>query len=205
RPIRKKKNFKFDKRWLDNEELRQVILDGWKSPDLPPDANIMEHIASCQKALGMWRREHNLNSARTVEELKDKVEGLYADDTASSNDISQALKEQSEAVRAEEMLWKQKSRVFWLREGDRNTKYFHALTKQRRAKNKITQLIDENGAVIEDEEGLVDIATSYFMQIFESSIPEDIADALSEVTTSVTSKINHELTAVVCEWEVKLA
>nr|VDD24878.1 unnamed protein product [Brassica oleracea] len=36
KPVRRKKKFKFDKRWLDNEELRQVILAGWKSEDLPP-------------------------------------------------------------------------------------------------------------------------------------------------------------------------
>ena len=56
----------------------------------------------------------------------------------------------------------QKSRVFWLREWDRNTKFFHALTKQRRARNKITQLLDANENIVEDEEGLVAIATSYF-------------------------------------------
>ena len=32
-PMRRSKNFKFDKRWLDNEKLRQVILEGWKSSD----------------------------------------------------------------------------------------------------------------------------------------------------------------------------
>ena len=75
-----------------------------------------------------------------------------------------ALKELSTALKAEEMFWRQKSRVLWLREGDRNSKYFHALVKQRRAKNRITQLLDENGNVVEDEEGLVAIATSYFRQ-----------------------------------------
>ena len=75
------------------------------------------------------------------------------------------------------MFWRQKSRVLWLRECDRNSKYFHALVKQRRAKNRITQLLDENGNVVEDKEGLVAIATSYFRQIFESSNPEDIAEA----------------------------
>ena len=61
--------------------------------------------------------------------------------------------------------------MFWLREGDRNTKKFHALTKQRRARNKITQLLDADGNIVEDEEELVAIATSYFRQIFESSNP----------------------------------
>ena len=59
--------------------------------------------------------------------------------------------------------------MFWLREGDRNTKKFHALTKQRRARNKIMQLMDADGNIVEDEKGLVPIATSYFRQIFESS------------------------------------
>ena len=43
----KQKIFKFDKHWLDIEKLRQVMLEGWNSEDLPPEANIIEHIASC--------------------------------------------------------------------------------------------------------------------------------------------------------------
>ncbi|XP_048611432.1 uncharacterized protein LOC125585793 [Brassica napus] len=205
KPMRRSKKFKFDKRWLDNEELRQVILEGWKSPDLPPEATIMEHISSCRKALGEWRRQHNVNSARLVEELKEKVEGMYADDNATTEEIASALKDLSNALKAEEMFWKQKSRVFWLREGDRNTKFFHALTKQRRARNKITQLQDVNGNIVEDEEGLVAVATSYFRQIFESSNPEDIEEALAQVPTTITGAINENLTVPVTEWEVKLA
>ena len=97
--------------------------------------------------------------------------GLYSNDDATSEEIADALKELSTALKAEEQFWRQKSRVLWLREGDRNSKYFHALVKQRRARNRITQLLDENGNVVEDEEGLVAIATSYFRQIFESSNP----------------------------------
>ncbi|XP_033139542.1 uncharacterized protein LOC117131581 [Brassica rapa] len=205
KPTRRSKKFKFDRRWLDNEELRQVILEGWKSPDLPPNATIMEHISSCRKALSEWRKQHNINSAKLVEELKEKVEGLYADDNATTEEIAAALKELSDALKAEEMFWKQKSRVFWLREGDKNTKFFHALTKQRRARNKITQLRDVDGNIVEDEEGLVAIATSYFRQIFESSTPEDIEEALSEVPTTIIGSMNDSLTAPISEWEVKLA
>lgn len=115
------------------------------------------------------------------------------------------MKELSNALKAEEMFWKQKSRVFWLREGDKNTKFFHALTKQRRARNKITQLLDADGNLVEDEEGLVVIATSYFSQIFESSNPEDIEEALSEVPMTITGSMNDSLTAPVSKWEVKLA
>ncbi|XP_033143430.1 uncharacterized protein LOC117132712 [Brassica rapa] len=162
----------------------------------------MEHIASCRKALSQWRRQNNVNSAKLVEELKEKVEGLYLNDDATIEEISEALKELCTALKAEEMFWRQKSRVLWLREVDRNSKYFHALVKQRRARNRITQLLDGNGNMVDDEEGLVVIATSYFRQIFESSNPEDVAETLSEVPTTITGPINADLTAPVTEWEV---
>ncbi|XP_048620311.1 uncharacterized protein LOC106408459 [Brassica napus] len=111
KPTRRSKKFKFDKRWLDNEELRQVILEGWKSPDLPLNASIMEHISSCRRALSEWRRQNNVNSAKLVEELKEKVEGLYADDNATTEEIAAALKELSDALKAEEMFWKQKKEI----------------------------------------------------------------------------------------------
>ncbi|XP_048623665.1 uncharacterized protein LOC125592503 [Brassica napus] len=134
----------------------------------------MEHIASCRKALSQWRRQNNVNSEKLVEELKEKVEDLYSNDDATTEEIADALKELSTALKAEEM-----------------------------ARNRITQLLDDNGNVVEDEEGLVAIATSYFRQIFESSNPEDIADALENVSTTITGAINEDLTTPVTEWEVK--
>ena len=145
-----------------------------------------------------------MNSEKLVKDLKEKFEDLYSNDDAMTEEIAEALKELYDALKAEEMFWKQKSRVFWLKEGDRNTKHFHALTKQRRARNKITQFLDADGNVFEHMEGLVAIATSYFRQIFESSIPEDIEEALSEVSTTITESTNDDLTALVSEWEVKL-
>ena len=58
---------------------------------------------------------------------------------------------------------------------------------------------------MEDEEGLIAIATSYFRQIFESFNPEDKEEALSMVSTTITGSINDDLTAPVTEWGVKLA
>ncbi|KAM2560684.1 hypothetical protein TB1_011838 [Malus domestica] len=49
------------------------------------------------------------------------------------------------AINKEEAYWQVKSRVQWLNEGDKNTKFFHAQTMKRRRFNQIRGLEDGNG------------------------------------------------------------
>lgn len=65
--------------------------------------------------------------------------------------------------------------------------------------------MDSAGNLVEDEEKLVTIATDYFRDLFTSSNPELIDEALANVTPTITDQINTDLTAPVSEWEVKLA
>jgi hypothetical protein len=45
----------------------------------------------------------------------------------------------------EETLWRQKSRIKCLKEGEWNTKFFHRTTMARRAHNKILKIKDQDG------------------------------------------------------------
>lgn len=44
-----------------------------------------------------------------------------------------------------EILWKQKSRELWLKEGNRNTKFFHLYTIIHRRQNKIDAIKQDDG------------------------------------------------------------
>ena len=134
-----------------------------------------------------------------INRLKSKVDNLYSDDDATTEEIGAALKEFTEALKVEERFWKKKSRIFWLRVGDLNTMLFHAITKQRRASNKITDLLDSAGNLVEDEEKLVVIATEYFRELFTSSNPELIEEAPTNVTTTICDQINADLTVPLCD------
>ena len=57
----------------------------------------------------------------------------------------------SELLAREEELEKQRSRLTWLKDGDRNTEFFQAKSKERARKNRIESLQNEQGDVVTDQ------------------------------------------------------
>ncbi|KAL5570359.1 hypothetical protein UlMin_026934 [Ulmus minor] len=90
----------------------------------------------------------------------------------------------------EEQYWKQRSRVSWLRDGDKNTKFFHRKASNRRFKNEILGICDENGCW-QTEIGLVkSVFKDYFDAIFSSSNPS--LELIKEVTGSIPCRVSEE-------------
>jgi hypothetical protein len=67
----------------------------------------------------------------------------------------------------EEDFWRQRAKIYWLTEGDLNTKYFHSVATARRRRNVISALVDGAGTVVEDTEGLQGVAKDYFTNLFD--------------------------------------
>eukprot|EP00253_Pinus_taeda_P028043 PITA_28043 len=70
----------------------------------------------------------------------------------------------SERAKQEETLWRQKSRIGWLKEGEKNTKKFHRSTIQRRMNNNITHIQNEQGVKVEKHEEIELELLNYFKQ-----------------------------------------
>ena len=79
--------------------------------------------------------QHLQNTIHTVEDVK-KERDLRID--------------LENLMEREELMWAQKARSNWIIKGDRNTKFFQTVVKQRRARNRILQLKTENGNLTED-------------------------------------------------------
>lgn len=62
----------------------------------------------------------------------------------------------------EELKWAQKVRNIWILYGDRNTKYFQTIVKQRKAKNRILQLNDGDGNITNNIDEIENILHSHF-------------------------------------------
>ncbi|XVF80442.1 hypothetical protein PTKIN_Ptkin15bG0073500 [Pterospermum kingtungense] len=59
-----------------------------------------------------------------------------------ASDLSQELESLS---LAEESFFRQKSWVYWIKEGDQNTSYFHKVVAANNQRNKIHHLVDSAG------------------------------------------------------------
>ena len=95
--------------------------------------------------------------------------------------------------------------MLWLREGDRNKRYFHAKTKQRRAKNRITRLKNSMNQWVGTEEGIEEVATTYFQQLFTSSNPTSIDDTIRHIAVKVNYEMNHRLLRIPLDEEIREA
>lgn len=69
-------------------------------------------------------------------------------------------------LKQEKILWFQKSRMAWLMNGDRNTKYFHSRVKARRKTNRIESLLmGDEGWCYEDDK-LKQHAVEFFQALY---------------------------------------
>lgn len=89
-----------------------------------------------------------------------------------SSSIAAVLEQESkltELLAAEEAYLKQISRVWWLNEGDQNSKCFHRVIKGRKAKLKITTIQNDEGAVLNDEKTICSEFLKYYTNFLGSA------------------------------------
>lgn len=69
----------------------------------------------------------------------------------------------------EEEFWKQKAAVKWVVEGERNTRYFHGLVKQKRCRGRIHYIID-NGQKLTKDADLQASGAKFFQQHLSNDV-----------------------------------
>ena len=65
----------------------------------------------------------------------------------------------------EEICWRQKSRVLCVREGDRNTKFFHHIANSHRRVNSIDRLMVD-GVLSSDLAAIADCISQFYRQLY---------------------------------------
>ena len=66
----------------------------------------------------------------------------------------------------EDTFWKQRSKFFWLQDGDSNSKFFHSTASTRRRSNRIKGLYNEDGIYVDNIDDMCRVALHYFENLF---------------------------------------
>ncbi|RVX11718.1 Transposon TX1 uncharacterized 149 kDa protein [Vitis vinifera] len=139
--------FKFENMWLKAEGFKELIEGWWQGivvrgrPSYSPSAS---------GAMGCsGRREDFIRG------------GVRSQKTAKEN--------YSKWVSMEEVHWRQLSRELWLREGDRNTGFFHRMANAHRRVNNLIKIKINGVRLTEDQEVRDGIVNAYQQLLSESS------------------------------------
>lgn len=92
-----------------------------------------------------------------------------------------------------------------MKDGDRNSKFFHATTIQRRGRNRIDRLQDANGEWVEGQNDIFQLIVNHFHQVYTSDKPTLDEECIQCVTGKVTTHMNEELNLPIFDLEIKLA
>ena len=165
----------------------------------------MTKISNCHHDIAKWRKNNPPFGKDKIADLQKALEEVQNDDTRSQEEILEVSRKLQETYQDEEEYWHQKSRNMWYSSGDLNTKYYHALTKQRRVRNRIVGLHDAAGNWITDDNGVEKVAVDYFAELFTTTAPSEFDNFLSEITPGITAQMNQWLLRLATEEEVREA
>lgn len=93
-------------------------------------------------------------------------------DEERKNDLTRDKKELDDIlIMKEEAMARDKARITWLKEGDRNTAFFHASIKARRIQNNQIQFQREDGNFTTDRDTIGQAAVEYYQNLFNQYTP----------------------------------
>lgn len=147
-----KRHFKFEAFWAQDPECREVINRRWNH--ITGRGMMLgwnQKQKRCNRELCHWSKNKFPNSKKRVESFLSELEALQ-DDWDQNHEQIDLVKDELKAVWSwDELFWKQRSRIQWLKGGDLNTAFFHHSIIQCRRRNRVLRIKNINGVWVEDE------------------------------------------------------
>jgi hypothetical protein len=200
--VRTGKTRRYEVMWEREPALAEIVAEAWSTAGAKGNlGNICSALRSTLLALHKWSNKKLGNVTKEIEKSRTRLEELTKMN-ADRNEIRRESDHMNELLYKEEMMWLQRSRVEWLKHGDRNTKFFHRKAVWRAHKNKIKGLVDADGNYQTDHRVMSGMALSYFRTLFEADQtlqPETVVPLFEEV---ITADVNDKLCAPFSDKEI---
>jgi hypothetical protein len=147
--------FKYEAMWLRAPDYWEFLERAWTegrdgSPLLLQST--WSNLNRVAGSLKQWSRESFGSIRSNIRKLERRLKCLRSTPLSEAAIIEERSLEKQlcELFEREEIMARQCSRVDWLREGDRNTAFFHARASARRRTNRINSLARNDGSITEN-------------------------------------------------------
>ncbi|XP_058084635.1 uncharacterized protein LOC131232433 [Magnolia sinica] len=113
-------------------------------------------------------RSPNLSGMKMAEEDLNRAERRLKEDPSDFLFLESAAARRRLAIleQMEEVFWKQKAQNSWLQEGDRNTRFFHALATWKIRHSAISSIKLADGSTTSNLDDIRSVAVVFFEQLF---------------------------------------
>lgn len=139
-----------------------------------------------------------------IKSLVKEIDNLM-DMHGNVKDVDRLPKVREELTRlynSEEVFRAQRSRVRWLKEGDRNTRIFHVRSSHRARKNHIEGFMNGEGNWVTNIRDVFNVARDYFQELFMFDCDNNTNNILCLIPRCITREMNLELLKLVEEKEI---
>ncbi|XP_058761813.1 uncharacterized protein LOC131635226 [Vicia villosa] len=164
--------FRFLRTWASHHSCEYLIADTWKTRVVGCPMFILQRKLKILKSrLKDWNKSTFGNvhdNVKTAEDnLKEIQDKIVKEGTLDALDVIErnAQDQLDLALQREEIFWKEKARVKWKAEGDRNTQFFHRIAKIKQVTKRISCL-KVDGNLITDRGQIAKHVVSFYTNLF---------------------------------------
>ncbi|XP_058068749.1 uncharacterized protein LOC131218084 [Magnolia sinica] len=163
------KLFRFEISWTKIKGYTEMAADWWDGFTIEGYAGyrLCCKLRMLKEKIKQWKQFELHKRALELEVLLEDLQALDVEAEARirpSDFLSRCIQIfQALFARGleKEVEWKQRSQVRWIKEGDRNTKFFHAIASMNARRNRINSIVVD-GSRIEDRVQIAEEAICHF-------------------------------------------
>uniref|UniRef100_M0ZKV5 Non-LTR retroelement reverse transcriptase n=1 Tax=Solanum tuberosum TaxID=4113 RepID=M0ZKV5_SOLTU len=169
----KKSYFKFENWWMRVEGFKEEVKLWWQSFVITgtPGFVLAEKLKLLKGKMKEWSKNNRKNCKAQKEEIMEELakwEAVQEQRVLTEEEIQQKTNLAStyeQVAKNEEIRWRQRSRIQWLKQRDKNTKFFHRVATSQKRYNSIESLLVD-GCNTNDPSVIKETIKSFYQNLY---------------------------------------